>query len=277
MSRVAKVKFTSYAASITRALDLLDVPERLPQDGLIILKPNLTNRSRPPVTTNVEAIAALLDYCKERSTAQLAIGEGTGSGATPDVFEALGYRALAERHGARLIDFNAEPATVLHRAGTRQLKEFHIPTVAQTAFIISVPVLKDHSFTTTTIAMKNMFGLAPAPFYKGSWNKSKLHSPSTHRSVVDVCLYKKPDLCVVDAAVALSGSHLFGTPRKLGLIFAGWDPVAVDAVASRALGHDPSTIEYLRLANGVLGSMQNIDLITDHPPSARDANALGTT
>jgi hypothetical protein len=41
---------------------------------------------------------------------------------------------------------------------------------------------------------------SPGTFYAGSWNKSKLHSPSTDKSVVDVCLYKKPNLSVVDAS-----------------------------------------------------------------------------
>ena len=108
--------------------------------------------------------------------------------------------------------------------------------------------------------MKNMFGLAPAPFYRGGWNKSKLHSPSTHKSVVDVCLYKKPGLSVVDASVALSGSHLSGRHKKIGLILAGFDPVAVDAVGSELLGHNPKRIQYLTLADGLLGSLEDIEI-----------------
>jgi len=109
--------------------------------------------------------------------------------------------------------------------------------------------------------MKNMFGIAPAPFYRGSWNKSKLHSPSTHKSVVDMCLYKKPDLCLVDASIALSGTHLSGRSRNLGLILASFDPVAIDAVGSELLGHDPNKIQYLTLANRMLGSLDNIEII----------------
>jgi uncharacterized protein (DUF362 family) len=109
--------------------------------------------------------------------------------------------------------------------------------------------------------MKNMFGLAPKPYYKGSWNKSKLHSPSTHKSTVDVCLYKKPDLSVVDASVALTGMHLAGTEKNIGLILAGFDPVAVDAVGTELLGHNPEKIEYLTLADGLLGSLNNIEIV----------------
>jgi uncharacterized protein (DUF362 family) len=261
MSDMSQVRFVNYASSIARALDLIGAKDRLPQSGLIIIKPNLTNADGPPVTTSVAAAEAVLDYCRTHSNAEIAIGEGCGSGVTKDTFQANGYAALAKKHGIRLIDFNEEPAVTLSRPDALQLKEFHLPKVAQDAFIISLPVLKDHSFTKTTIAMKNMFGLAPAPYYQGSWNKSKLHSPSTHRSVVDVCLYKRPDLCVVDASVALTGMHLSGTPKKLGLILASFDPVAVDAAGSRLLGHDPARIEYLKLAQGLLGDMTNTKVL----------------
>jgi uncharacterized protein (DUF362 family) len=178
------------------------------------------------------------------------------------VFRTLGYADLAEKYGIRLLDFNQAETVLLENRNALQLRQFHMPKIVRQAFVISLPVLKDHSFTRTTIAMKNMFGIPPGKFYAGGWNKSKLHSPSTDKSVVDICLYKKPDLCIVDAAVALKGSHLSGRRENLGRILAGFDPVAVDAVASELLGHNPKRLEYLRLADGLLGSMDNIEVLT---------------
>jgi len=261
MAKVAKARFTDYNASVAAALDAIGAADRLPGDGLIIIKPNLTNSSPPPVTTPVAAAEAVYRYCRAHSSAEIAIGEGCGSGTTSDVYAATGYAQLAEREGIRLIDFNTENAVELSRKDALQLRTFRLPKVARNAFIISLPILKDHGFTVTTIAMKNMFGLAPAPFYEGSWNKSRLHSPSTHKSVFDVCLYKAPDLCVIDAVVALAGMHLSGTKKTLGVILASFDPVAADAVGSELLGHDPRKVEYLALANGVLGSMDDIELV----------------
>ena len=261
MSKVAKVKFTNYQLSVTKALDLIGAANKLPDNGLIIVKPNLTNADGPPVTTNVAAAEAVYKYCKANCKAQIAIGEGCGNGTTKQTFQANGYTKLAEKYGIRLIDFNQEQTVLVSNDNALQLKEFHIPRIVQGAFVISLPILKDHSFTKTTIAMKNMFGIAPAPFYCGSWNKSKLHSPSTDKSVFDVCLYKKPNLAVVDAVTALTGMHLSGRHKNLGLILAGFDVVAVDAVGSELLGHNPKTIEYLQLANGLLGSMDNIKIL----------------
>ncbi|MBN2181759.1 MAG: DUF362 domain-containing protein [Sedimentisphaerales bacterium] len=262
MAQVAKVKFIDYQTSIAKALDLIGAGENLPQDGLIIIKPNLTNSSPPPVTTSVAAAEAVYKYCKTSTKAKIAIGDGCGSGKTADVFKTLGYTKFAERCGIELLDFNEAETITVKNENAFQLKTFHMPKIVKDAYIISLPVLKDHSFTETTIAMKNMFGIAPGKFYAGGWNKSKLHSPSTDKSVVDICLYKKPALSVVDASVALKGMHLSGTHKKLGLILAGFDPVAVDTIGSELLGHNPKKLPFLTLANGLLGSMNNIQILS---------------
>jgi len=263
MSEVAKVRFTGYESSVFRALDLIGAAGNLPRDGLIIIKPNLICAKLPPITTNVAAAEAVYKYCSLHSGAEVVIGEGSGYGVTQKSYQFCGYSDLARQYGVRLLDFNQERTILLSNENALQLRQFHMPEILQDAFVISLPTLKDHSYTVTTIAMKNMFGIAPEPFYCGSWNKSKLHTPSTHKSIVDICSYKKPNLCVVDAAVALKGMHLAGEVRKTELILASFDPVAVDAVGSEILGHDPEKIEYLKLSNGLLGDMDNIEILED--------------
>jgi uncharacterized protein (DUF362 family) len=262
MSKVAKVTFTDYGTSIRKALDLLGAAEAVPGDGLIIIKPNLTNSSPPPVTTSVEAAEAVYKYCRDHTKADIAIGEGAGSGRTGDVYGLLGYADMARRHHIELIDFNNAETVELENPDALQFKTFHLPKIARDAFIISLPVLKDHDFSKTTIAMKNMFGLAPGKYYAGGWNKARLHSPSVDDAIVDVCTYKKPGLSVVDASVALQGGHLAGRKKHVGLILAGFDPVAVDTVGSELLGHDPGWVHYLTSAGPRLGSMRNVELVT---------------
>ena len=154
MSRVSKVAFTSYQESVFEALDRIDAGDRLPRDGLIIIKPNLTNSSLPPITTSIDAVNAVYRYCKSCTKAEIMIGEGAGSGKTSDVFTKLGYTEFAHNSGIGLIDFNSAETVFSRRRDTMHLSEFHLPKILQDAFVISVPVLKDHCFTTTTIAMK---------------------------------------------------------------------------------------------------------------------------
>ncbi|MGB2865897.1 MAG: hypothetical protein WBC05_21370 [Sedimentisphaerales bacterium] len=54
----------------------------------------------------------------------------------------------------------------------------------------------------------------------------------------------------------MSGKH-----KNIGLILAGFDPVAVDTVGSELLGHNPKKLPYLTLANGLLGSMDDIEIV----------------
>jgi uncharacterized protein (DUF362 family) len=261
MSTVAVVEFKDYSQSIPAACDLAGAGEILPQTGTIILKPNLTNSSPPPVTTSVKMVEAVYNYCKQKTNAKIIIGEGCGNGKTMDIFKELEYTKLAKKYHIELVDFNEADSVLLENKNALQLKQLYLPKIVLNAFIISIPVLKDHSFTGTTVAMKNMFGLAPGKYYKIGWNKSKLHNPSTDKSVVDICTYKKPGLCIVDASVALAGMHLCGTEKKIGKIIAGTDCVAVDTVASSMLGHKPQKLEYLVMADGLLGDMKNINII----------------
>ena len=52
-----------------------------------------------------------------------------------------------------------------------------------------------------------------------------------------------------------------GTPKRMGLILARFDPVAVDAVGGRLLGHDPAQVACLRLVQGVLGDMTSTRIV----------------
>jgi len=162
MGIVAKVEFTNYQVSVAKALDLIGTRDKLPDRGLIIIKPNLTNADVPPVTTNVAAVEAVYEYCKAHTQAEVAIGEGCGSGTTEQTYEANGYTKLAEKYGIRLIDFNTAEAVLARNENALQLKQFYMPKVVRDVFVISLPILKDHCFTATTIALKNMFGIAAA-------------------------------------------------------------------------------------------------------------------
>ena len=82
MSVVAKVNFSNYRESVAKALDLIGADEKLPKSNLIIIKPNLTNDDRPPVTTNVKAAEAVYHYCTSHTDTKVVIGEGCGCGTT---------------------------------------------------------------------------------------------------------------------------------------------------------------------------------------------------
>ena len=67
--------------------------------------------------------------------------------------------------------------------------------------------------------------------------------------IVDIATVVKPSLNVVDGTIGMEGQGpIAGEPVKLGLIAAGVDPVALDAVATAIMGFDPAEVPYLKYA-----------------------------
>ena len=88
-----------------------------------------------------------------------------------------------------------------------------------------------------------------------------------NRNLVALASRTKPHLSVVDGFVGMHREGpRHGTPIKLGVVVAGTDAVAVDAVASAVMGFDPCTIGYLAAAEaaglGVAG-LERIRLVGD--------------
>jgi uncharacterized protein (DUF362 family) len=247
---VVSLEFESFAKSIPLALDALGAGEALARQERVLIKPNLVNDAPPPVTTPVACVAALVDYVRAYTKADIVIAEGAGDAdkETPTIFEALGYADLARRKGLELVDLNTAPTTRLTRDDCRTWPEMHLPSIALDHYLVSVPVLKAHSLAEVTGAMKNMMGLLPQRYYQqgGRWKKSAFHA-CMHPSIVELCRYRPPDLSVMDASIGLAEYHLGGPQCEppLGRILAGFDARQVDRAGAALLGLDWRTIGHL--------------------------------
>lgn len=245
----ATVEFTSYDESVSRALDEIGAGEALERQRAVLVKPNLVNDSPPPVTTPAECCAAVIGYVRRCSKTEIVIAEGCGASGyeTGHVFEKLGYSALSERLGVPLVDLNTAPTRRLEDATCTVFGEFHMPEIAFSHYIISVPVLKAHSLSEITGSMKNMMGFAPPAHYqRGGWKKSAFHR-RMHRSIVELNRYRSPDLTVTDATVGLADHHLGGAECKprVNKILAAYDAREADRLAAGLLGLDWRSVAYL--------------------------------
>jgi len=113
---------------------------------------------------------------------------------------------------------------------------------------INVPVLKHHSSTHLSIAMKNLMGVVK--------NRMKYHLTGLDQCIADFCLYKKPDLNIVDAYRVLMSDGPDG-PRDAGeanvvlkkTVLISRDIVAVDAAATKIFGKNPEAIGYIKIGH----------------------------
>jgi uncharacterized protein (DUF362 family) len=243
--------FESYETSVGRCM-AAGGAERLFLAGRpVMLKPNLINASHHPVTTPPAFCAAVIAFVQQHTDAPIVIAEGCGDAQldTPEVFERLGYRALAEELNVSLMDLNTAPLTHLSDASCEVFPEMWLPHAVFEHVLISLPVLKAHSLCRLTGSMKNMMGLAPPEHYGGrfgSWKKAAFHQ-HLDAAIVALNRYRPPDFTVMDATVGLADYHLGGPCCRppVNRILAGRDARALDREAAALLGMDWREIGYL--------------------------------
>ncbi|OGP30620.1 MAG: hypothetical protein A2073_04585 [Deltaproteobacteria bacterium GWC2_42_11] len=251
---------------ISSILDASGFEAVLRQQKQILIKPNLVEALKPPITTPVELTEALVSYIRERTAGvDIAIGEGTGAAEydTQYVFNKLGYTRLAEEKSVKLIDLNKEPLVKLTNPKLSRWQEIYLPGILFDSFIISVPVLKAHSLADVTLTMKNMMGAAPPSHYQkgGHWKKSAFHQ-RMQESILDLNRYRTPDFTILDATIGMKEAHLWGPvcdPHP-NIIAAGFDPVAIDAYGAELLKKDWKKVGYIRTAHGELGIAEPLDI-----------------
>jgi len=252
MNTIAEIEFVSYAESVPVVFDAVGAAEALRRQSAILIKPNLINASPPPITTPAECIAAVIEYVRSCSKAAIVVGEGCGDSSleTDEVFDGLGYRELAQRLDVELVDLNHAPLTKLANGDCSVFPQMYLPEIAMSHYLISVPVLKAHSFSQITGTLKNMIGLAPPKHYSGqygSWKKAVFHG-KMHRSIVELNRYRTPDLSLMDATVGMPDFHLGGPhcDPPVNKLVAAFDPLAVDRRSAELLGLQWQDIEHLK-------------------------------
>ena len=122
-----------------------------------------------------------------------------------------------------------------------------IPTFFPGKNMVHLPTVKCHIYTTTTGSMKNAFG--------GLLNSRRHYTHSViHETLVDLLAIQKEIhngiFTVMDGTFCGNGpGPRTMSPVEKGLVLAGSDSVAIDAVAAKIMGFDPMKIGYIRLAH----------------------------
>lgn len=213
----------------------------------VIIKPNLVEPSPPPVTTHVRVVEGIIRALEESGIKDIIVAEGSGTGDTAENFKKLGYAGL----GTELADLDKEKTISLPVNNHKVWQEIFIPEILLDTFIISAPVLKEHSMCGVTISLKNMVGILPAKYYSGYWTykKSQIHKYDTHGCIADLISVIKPDWSIVDATTGMKGSHLSGAhiSPPMNLVYASTDPVEADRFGCGLLGRDWRDIRYLQM------------------------------
>jgi uncharacterized protein (DUF362 family) len=252
MNRVSIVKVAGrdraqVAAGVRRAVENAGGLTDLIRPGMrVMIKPNMV---APPTSAEAGACTsplvcqAVADLVSELG-AHPVIAESSARGAdTEAAYRIMGYDAL-RRQGYEVVDLKQDKTVQVPLAGGRVLTEITtFDLVTQMDAIISVPVMKTHDQGQITLSLKNLKGLVT------DGDKRRIHLEGMFEGATDLVAHFKPAFTVVDAIIGQEGmGPLLGMPVEMGLVLAGRDLVAVDAIAGRVMGFAPDEVPITRAA-----------------------------
>jgi len=217
--------------------------------------------------THPEVVRALGKLVRDAGASELSIVEAVYEWASYTIW---GYEDVARDIGATLIDLNT-PAPysdfTTTPAGGHVYPAFTFnPILENIDTFISVGKMKCHWSCGVTHTMKNLIGLVPAAHYRLSEehnNRSAFHgvgdefSQRLPKIIIDLNQARPIHLALIDGIKTTEGGEgpwiASLSPVEPGVLIAGKDPVATDAVATAIMGFDPGaagfSVPFIRSEN----------------------------
>ncbi len=231
----------------------------------VLIKPNLLAGDPPDkaVTTHPSVVAGMVRLVKEAGGVPF-IGDSPGTGKFESVCGRTGMTDVAEKYGATLVRLCTRADIAIPNAIL--MKRLVVAREALDAdAIISISKLKTHTYTAFTGAVKNMFGVVPGVL-KSNYHLGLPGVDDFAKMLLDVYAAVPARLHVMDAVWGMEGQKgpRAGRPKHLGLLIAGTDGVAVDAVASRIVEIKPRFIPTTRIGHAEgkgVGKLEQIKVI----------------
>lgn len=271
-STVAIAKANSYEPSLVRKQveAMLDgiggLSDVLAHGNRVAIKVNLTggtsSKGLPGILevdsylTHPEVVKALIELLRDAGAKDVFIVEAVYE---KESWSAYGYESMAKATGATLVDLTesapyADFTDTAAGSNPNVYDKFKFnPILNEIDAFISVSKMKCHNTAGVTHTLKNSFGLVPYRFYTikdGDRYRSEFHGTADQTRarlpgvIMDLNVARPINLAIVDGiwtTEAGEGPWIPAlTPIKPNLLFAGKDPVATDAVATAAMGFDPT-------------------------------------
>jgi uncharacterized protein (DUF362 family) len=247
---LVEVNQNDIETAVRRAIERAGgLTELIKPDSKVLIKPNI-NKPAPSgsgLVTDARVTEAVAKAVIDCNPASVVIGEGAAAGydfvgafSTGEAFRVSGTEEVAKRLGVPLINLNTDNYKEVAVENAYVMDTVKIAeTALQSDVIISVPVLKSHIRTLSTISLKNMKGVMPGD------EKRKTHAMGLDKGIADLISIVKPHYTVVDAVTVMQGTWEPEDRVELNLVLAGACPYATDMVGTTLIGFDPEKVMHL--------------------------------
>jgi uncharacterized protein (DUF362 family)/Pyruvate/2-oxoacid:ferredoxin oxidoreductase delta subunit len=275
LARCAGYDLTTLKKAISGALSFIGSLEEVVKPGQrVLLKINHLGHHPPEaaVTTHPGFLRAVVELVRE-ITDDIVVADGLDRPGL-DGFAISGILRVSRELGVELLNFKGGGYREVRRTSFEMVRALPMAEAALDAdVVITLPKLKTHMLCLMTGAVKNNYGFLPERL-RVNLHGQLVYPDDFSNLVVDIFDALKPRLAIMDAVVALEGTgpSSGGTPKPLGLVIAGRDSVAVDAVASAVMGLHPTDVASTRhAARRGLGEadLARIEVVGESLKSAR--------
>jgi uncharacterized protein (DUF362 family) len=240
--------------NVRRCLALLEETLRAGLKGKrsILIKPNFVSTRKQLAASHVDACRAVLDAICGCVDGEVTIAEGAAQIPTGEGFKNFGFETLTREYGVRLLDLNTDESVNvrLYGRGLRPMDYRIARSLVESDYRISLALPKTHDTVLVTLGIKNMAVGGLLKDEQGD-EKMKLHQgyAEINRSLAELARLFPPSLSVIDGFEAMEGEGPeLGNVVRLGWAMAGFDPLAVDTLATHLMGFDPGLVGYLAIS-----------------------------
>lgn len=229
-ARVALVKSEDRAAGVKAALNLLSFPS--PQGKKVLIKPNFNTADPAPGSTHNDVLRELALAMKRLGASDLAVGDSCGPGVTREVMQKKGIPELAKEVGFGVIDFEELPPdgwTSFNPPGSHWKNGFKVAKpVVEAEYLLWTCCLKTHQYGGVhSMSLKLAVGVVNKDV------RMMMHQDSVHmrRMIAEINQTFTPQVIVMDGVdIFVDGGPMVGKQVRAGVVVAGTDRIAIDAV-----------------------------------------------
>lgn len=246
------VKTDDRVRGIRDALSRFDLSKFKGAD--VALKANYNSADPFPASTHPDTLRTFASVIREAGANRVELAERSGMGNTAHVLEAMGANRIAEELGMTVTvmdDLGADGYVGYQPEKSHWERGFMLARpFVEADMVVQTCCLKTHQYGGHfTLSLKNAVGAVakydPADRYN---YMRELHSADHQRSMIaEISQVYRNDLILMDGMKAfVNGGPHVGKEVEPGVIIAGTDPVAVDAVGVAILRQYDTTPEVSR-------------------------------
>ncbi len=225
----------------------------------VLVKPNIGWDVVPDLAANTNPVLVkrIIDQCFSAGAKEVYLFDHTCDNWA-NCYKNSGIERAAKNAGAKVVSGDSEKyyQEIEIPGGLRLQKTKVHELLLETDIFINVPILKHHSSTRMTCALKNMMGVV--------WDRGYWHSNNLNQCIADYALFeKKPALNIIDCYNVMVKNGPQGVSKEdivqMRSLIITTDWVAGDAAASKMLNIPTEKIEYIQMAHKLGVGNMNLD------------------